>query len=162
EVVGVVEHVKIDGPRKESKPQIYKPYMSGALFDMSFTVRSKAEQVKLGATIRKEVEVLGGGRPVHSIKPMSEYVSEAMADSRFALFLLGVLAFVALALCSVGLYGVISYSVSQRMVEIGIRMALGAQSGDILKMIIGKGLALTLVGVAIGLAGSFALTRLMT
>ena len=162
EIVGVVEHVKMDGPRKESKEQMYLPYISESDFNMSFTVRSKGDPTKLSGAIRKEIESLGGGWPVNSFKTMDEYVADATADSRFALFLLGILALVALVLCSVGLYGVISYSVSQRVGEIGIRTALGAQPGDILRMVIGKGFLLTIIGVGLGLAGSFAITRLIT
>ena len=161
EVIGVVDHVKMDGPRKESKEQLYLPYISESDFHMSFTVRGSGNLMGLSAAIKQQIEPLGGGRPVNAFKMMEESVSDATADSRFALFLLSILAFVALVLCSVGLYGIISYSVSQRVAEIGIRTALGARPADILKMVIGKGLMLTLIGVALGLGGAFAITRLM-
>jgi len=162
EVIGVVEHVKVDGPRKETNGQIYLPYISESNFNMFFTVRGKGNLMSLAGTIKQQIEPLGGGRPVNAFKMMDESVANATADSRFALFLLSILAFIALVLCSVGLYGVISYSVSQRVTEIGIRTALGARPADILKMVIGKGLALTLIGVVLGLGGAFAITRLMS
>jgi len=162
EIIGVVEHVRMDGPLRESGEQIYLPYLSESNFIMTFTVRGKGDMTALVGPIRKEVEGLGGGRPINSIKMMNEYVADATADSRFALLLLSILAFVALVLCSVGLYAVMSYSVSQRVPEIGIRTALGARPADILKMIVGKGLTLTIIGVVVGLGGAFAITRLMT
>ena len=129
---------------------------------MTMIVRTKGNSVSLANAAKREVESIPDSRAVSAIKTMDEYVSDAMADTGFALLLLGILAFVALVLCAVGLYGVIAYSVNQRVAEIGIRMSLGAQPSDILKMVISKGLILTLIGVAIGVAGSFFVTRLMT
>ena len=99
--------------------------------------------------------------PVHNLRPLTDYVSDAMAQARFTLILIGIFGAIALLLTSVGLYGVISYTVSQRTHEIGIRMALGAQPRDIFKLVVGQGMVLTLIGVAVGLAASFALTRFL-
>jgi len=151
----------MDNVRDDSRPQIYVPYISAAYDGITLTVRSRGNSLSLANAARKEIESIPDSRAVSAIKIMDEYVSDAMADTSFALFLLGILAFVALVLCSVGLYGVIAYSVNQRVAEIGIRMALGAQPSDILRMVIGKGLILTLIGVAMGVAGSFFVTRLM-
>jgi putative ABC transport system permease protein len=93
---------------------------------------------------------------------MEQLVAQSVAQRRFGMFLLGMFALFAVLLAGVGIYGVMSYSVSQRTQEIGVRMALGARSNDVLRMIVGHGMSLTLFGVGIGLAGAFALTRLMT
>ncbi len=161
DVVGVVDHVKMESVRDDIRPQVYVPYAANSLDGMTLTIRTKGNSPSLANMAKNEIESIPDSRAVSAIKTMDEYVSDAMADTSFALFLLGILAGVALVLCSVGLYGVIAYSVNQRVAEIGIRTALGAQPSDILKMIIGKGLILTLIGVALGVAGSFFVTRLM-
>jgi ABC-type antimicrobial peptide transport system permease subunit len=131
------------------------------LFDLSVVVRAKTEPYALGLAVKKEIERLGTKRPVHSIRTMNEYVAQQLSETRFALTLIGLLAALALALCVVGLYSVISYTVSQRTHEIGIRVALGAQRGDVLKLVIKQGLKLTLLGIGIGLTSALALTRLL-
>ncbi len=161
EVIGVVEHTKASGFREDGQPQIYIPYSNTGLFDLSVVVRAKTEPYALGLAVKKEIERLGTKRPVHSIRTMNEYVAQQLSETRFALTLIGLLAALALALCVVGLYSVISYTVSQRTHEIGIRVALGAQRGDVLKLIIKQGLKLTLLGIGIGLTSALALTRLL-
>ncbi|MEJ7710061.1 MAG: FtsX-like permease family protein [Pyrinomonadaceae bacterium] len=116
----------------------------------------------LVAAARREVQLLDKNLPLNDIKTLDEYVSASVTSQRFITLLLTVFAAIALTLTAVGLYGVMAYSVTQRTHEIGIRMALGAQIGDVLKMIVRQGMLLTLVGIGIGLAGAFALTRLMS
>src|SRR5262249_51785222 len=115
----------------------------------------------LSTAIRNQVRSIDPNEPVNQVVPMNEQLSNSVADRRFQMLLLSVFATVALAIAAVGIYGVISYAVSQRTHEIGIRMALGAQAGDVLRMVIWRGMSLALIGVAIGLAAALALTRVM-
>ena len=161
EVIGVVQHTRRYQLHRDGRPQVYLPFWSRPAFTMSLVVRSTTDPSALVPAVRSEVRSLGSGRPVHTIRTMDEYVYDAMADSRFALVLMGIFSSIALVLSVVGIYGVISYSVSQRTHEIGIRMALGAQPRDIFKLVVGQGMVLTLIGVGVGLAASFALTRFL-
>jgi len=111
--------------------------------------------------LRAELLSMDKTLPVYALKPMTEYLSDSLSKRRFNLVLLSVFAAVALLLAAVGIYGVISYSVSQRTHEIGIRVAVGAHSIDILRLIVGQAMILTLVGIAIGIGAALALTRLM-
>jgi putative ABC transport system permease protein len=111
--------------------------------------------------VRKEVQAMDANAPVFSVVTAEEYISRSVASTRFNMTLLAVFTAVALLLTAVGLYGVISFSVSQSTHEIGIRMALGAQTADVLKLVVGQGLVLTMVGVIFGVAAAFVLTRLL-
>jgi putative ABC transport system permease protein len=112
--------------------------------------------------VRKAVWEVDKDQPVSNIRTMEDILSESIARQRFSMLLFGIFAGVALILAAVGIYGVMSYSVTQRTREIGLRMALGAQSRDVLKMVVGQGLKLVLIGVVFGLAAAFILTRLMS
>jgi putative ABC transport system permease protein len=122
-------------------------------------LRSRGDAEHLGEAVRHEVESVNPNVPVHSISSMDQIIARSVADRRFALELLGVFAAVALLLAAIGIYGVMSYSASQRLHEIGIRVALGAQRMHILRMAIGEGMQLVAIGLAIGLIGAGALTR---
>ncbi|HEV2764952.1 MAG TPA: FtsX-like permease family protein, partial [Pyrinomonadaceae bacterium] len=111
--------------------------------------------------VKREVWSVNRGLPFYSVATMEQLVSDTLRERRFGVALLGTFALLALLLAAVGLYGLISFSTSRRAHEIGVRMALGAQAGDILKMIVGEGLLLAAAGVALGAAGAFALTRFM-
>jgi predicted permease len=161
EIVGVVKHVLLSGLRDQAKPQIYLPYRSFPV-DLTLTVRTTAAPQALAAQVRKEVEGLGGRRPVHNVRAMTDYVSDTLAASRFEFTVLGVFAALALMLCAAGLYGVISYSVSQRTQEIGIRVALGARRTEILRLVIGHGLTMVGLGLAAGLFAAALLTQAMS
>jgi putative ABC transport system permease protein len=162
-IVGDVRDLALDEP---PTPEIYFPFLQNPLsesFDRSFTivVQTKSSPTSMAEPLRAELLNLDRALPVYSLKPMTEYLSESLSRRRFNLVLLSGFATVALLLAAVGIYGVISYSVSQRTHEIGIRVAVGAHSGDILKLVVGQAMILALVGITLGLLASIALTRLM-
>jgi predicted permease len=158
EIVGVVEHSRIINVREVVRPQIYLPYRLGPAADLVFTVRSEGDPLAPVAAIREEAELLGTGRPIHSVRAMDSYVAAALGDTRFTLVLMGILAAIALILSTVGIYSVITYLVRDRLHETGIRLALGASQGEIVRMNLREGFVLALVGLPIGLLGALLLT----
>jgi putative ABC transport system permease protein len=161
EIVGVVGHVKHKGLDGESRVQYYIPHSQTQNAFMSLVVRASVDPTSLTGAVRGAISGLDKDLPVFRVKTMEQFVSESMAQRRFAMALVGIFAAVALALACVGLYGVLSYSITQRSHEIGIRMALGARSADVLRLVVGHGMLLALVGVALGGVAAFLLTRLM-
>jgi putative ABC transport system permease protein len=164
EVVGVVGHVKHRGLEGESPVQYYVPYNNQAPFtvgNMYVVVRTAAEPASSAGAVRTAIQAADKEMPVFRVTTMERLVSDSMAQRRFALLLFGVFAAVALLLAAVGLYGLMSYTVTQRTHEIGIRMALGARGGDVLKMVVRQGMTLAGVGLGLGLVAAFGLTRLM-
>jgi putative ABC transport system permease protein len=128
----------------------------------TLVVRSAGNPANLAAALYSEVKALNKNLPTPKVQTMNERLSDVVAQPRFQTLLLSLFGLVTLVLVSAGIYGVVSYSVAQRTHEIGIRMALGAGRRDILRLVIGQGMNLVLAGLAIGLAGALALTRLMT
>jgi len=161
EIVGIVGDVKQYGLAQPTTMQTYEPCLQTAFSAMTLVVRADGNPAALSGAIRSEVLAIDKEQPVSRIRPLEQVVSESVAKQRFLMLLLGIFASVALVLAAVGLYGVMSYSVNQRTHEIGIRAALGAQRKDVLKLVVGQGMVLALTGAGIGLAASFALTRLM-
>ena len=162
-VVGVVGRVRMDGLRQDSnRVQGYFPYAQILGNDMTVIVKAVSDPNQMIAAVRQQVSAIDPNQPIYNIRTMNEIRAENVAPERLNLALLGLFAGVALLLAIVGIYGVMSYTVTQRTHEIGIRMALGAQAIDVLKLITRNGMRLTLIGIAIGLGGAFALTRLMT
>jgi putative ABC transport system permease protein len=166
-VIGVVNETKQRSLDVASPATVFIPLtqapegMSGVLRQSSFVLRTTGDPLLLSAAIRSEVRQLDPGLPVRNLRSMEQLVGRSIAPQRFNLSLLSLFAALGLLLAAVGIYGVMAYSVSQRTHEIGLRMALGAQARDVLKLVVKQGMALALVGVAIGLIASFALTRLM-
>jgi len=144
-----------------ARPEMYVPQAQFANAGITLLVRSSLKLESLIAPIKKEIHALDPQLPITDIKTLDEFRADSLAVPRFNTLLLGLFAGLALLLTAVGLYGVMSYSVTQRTNEIGIRLALGAQIGDVLRLIIGQGMRLVVTGVLIGLAASIALTRLM-
>jgi putative ABC transport system permease protein len=163
-IVGVVADTRRTGFEAEVRPETYLPIAQEPPGSLTLVVRAagNTDPSRLAAPVRSAVQAIDTDQPVYDIKTMNEWVSETIAQRRLNMILLGTFALVALLLAAVGIYGVMSYSVMQRTHEIGIRMALGAQRNDVLKMILGQGMGLTLIGIAIGLVGALALTRLMS
>ena len=128
---------------------------------MYLVVRTSSDSTSLAPAVRDEVWALDKDVPIGNIKTMDQLLSESVTEPRFRTTLIGMFAAIALVLAAVGIYGVMSYSVNQRTHEIGIRMALGAKSADVLKMVVRQGMTLTLIGVSIGVCAAFVLTRVM-
>jgi predicted permease len=162
EIVGVVGDVRNRTLSTESKPAYYVPQTQVPFSEMVTVVKTTGDPRGLVSAATKEVAGLDQDVPLFSVKSMEEYISASVAAPRFSTTLLSIFAGVALVLTVVGLYGVMSYSVAQRTNEIGIRMALGAQSRDVLLMIVRQGSTLILLGLGIGLAGAYALTRVIS
>jgi putative ABC transport system permease protein len=160
-VIGVVADIKHTGLNKEAAPEMYLSYLQSPEFLMTLAVKSFEQKEAVLAAIRGELAAIDPDQPLSKVALFEQLLSDSVASQRFNTLLLGLFAALALALATVGIYGVMSYSAAQRTQEIGIRIALGAQSKDILKLIVGQGLALMVAGVVVGLAASFALTRLL-
>ena len=161
EVVGVVSHVRHSNLALDGPGTIYLPYHTHGWFEMSLVVKTTVEPLTVAAGVREAVEAIDPELPVFAVRTMDDYVSDAVAPNRFALILIGVFAAVALVLASIGLYGVISYVVRQRTREIGIRIAFGAEGQNIVRLVVGQGMAMAGLGVGIGLAAAFGVTRVI-
>jgi putative ABC transport system permease protein len=163
EIVGVVGAAKYWSLSREPTPHMYFSYLQENWWSMSLVVRAQSgDPMRLAAPIRAELAAIDKNQPIHSIKPLEATVSELVAPQRFTTTLLAGFAALAAGLAAIGIYGVMSYMVTQRTREIGVRMALGAGAGDVLKMILRQGGVLAVAGVTIGLAASFAATRLIS
>ncbi|HEY0321298.1 MAG TPA: ABC transporter permease [Pyrinomonadaceae bacterium] len=168
EIVGVVRDVKHNTLLDEPTPTVYAPiYQSqeGTVAflanNMSLAVRTSSDPLAMATIIRREVREVDGDVATSNVRSMEQFMAMTIASRRFNLMLVTLFAGVALLLAATGIYAVVSYTVAQRTKEIGIRMALGARTPDVVRMILGHGLKLTLLGVAVGLAGAFILTRVI-
>ncbi|HKC62948.1 MAG TPA: FtsX-like permease family protein, partial [Pyrinomonadaceae bacterium] len=165
-VVGIVADAKGSDLSKEAQPEVYAPYrqnkFEGWSNSMMLTVRATGSPEKLLPAIREQVRSLDPDLPLADVATMDDRLSRSVSKPRFSTMLLGMFAGLALLLAAVGIYGVVAYSVTQRTHEIGIRIALGAKTSDVLKLVVNQGMMLVLIGVAIGLVGAIAVTRLMS
>jgi putative ABC transport system permease protein len=168
-VVGVVGDVKQRGLNLPSEPELFVPHLQGMTKgneepskSMGLVIKTASDPQNLADTVRRVVLSLDAEQPVADVKTMEQRLNASLAQQRFQLFLLGAFASLALLLAAIGIYGVMSYSVDQRNHEIGVRMALGASRQDMLRLILGRGLTLSLIGVGLGIAGALALTQFLT
>jgi putative ABC transport system permease protein len=161
-IVGVVGGVKHTDVKAEARPAMYVPAEQSPWETMTLVVRSSGDPTALAAALREEVSAVDKDQPLSEIATMEQIFAKAVAPQRFNLLLVSLFAALALALSTVGVYGVIAYSVTQRAQEMGVRLALGANSRDILRLVIGQAMRVSLLGVALGLVAAVALTRVMT
>jgi predicted permease len=160
-IVGVVGNIRQESLTDEVAAELYLPSTQMPMNSMMLFVRTTSEPLSLAGTVRRVVMGVDNNQPIYDVKTLSQRVSNATAASRSLTVLFSAFALLALVLGAVGIYGIVSYAVTQRTQEIGIRMALGARTGDILQLIAKHGLVLVLSGVAIGVAGALALTRFL-
>jgi putative ABC transport system permease protein len=161
EIIGVVSDIKTDGLNMPPYPEIYRPDSQLPSDDAQLIIRTKAAPETLANTVREEMGRIDRDIPLRLVRTMEGVIADTLWRARLSAWLLGLFATLAAALAAAGLYGVMSYSVNQRTQEIGLRMALGAASRDVLRMVIAEGFKLTVVGLGLGLAAAFALNRLI-
>jgi putative ABC transport system permease protein len=162
-IVGVAAEVKYRGlPQNPNPdPDVYFPLQQETVSNLYLAVRTEAEPASLTTALRSEIQKLDPNLPVYGVTTMTQRVANQTAQARFSTWLLGLFGGLALVLAAVGIYSVMSYAVAQSTREIGIRMALGANAGDVSKLVIGQGMVLALLGVALGIGAALALTQLM-
>jgi putative ABC transport system permease protein len=162
EIVGVVKDVRNQALDRDPRPMVFLPHAELPYSFMTIVARTDSDPLALAAAVKREVLAMDRDQPVAEARPMTAWLSESVARARFNTLLLAIFAAVALLLAVVGIYGVLSYSVTERSQEIGIRMALGAQREHVVRMVVGQAMILAAVGVAAGLAAAFALNRLVS
>jgi predicted permease len=161
-VVGVISDTKEYSAEKEPPIAVYYPAEQVIARNMYLVIRTTSDPVPMTAAIVKEIQAVDPEMPVYDVGSMDQRLYGSLARQRFSMFLLGVFALIALILAAIGVYGIMAYSVSQRTHEIGVRIALGARPDAILRLVIRQALILAALGIAIGLVGAFALTRVMS
>jgi len=161
-IVGVVGNIRQESITDEVTPEIYVPFAQDRMNGMTVMIRTTSDPLSIAQSLRSEVFAIDKNQPVHDVKTLAQRVDDGVAVSRSLMLLFSAFALLALVLGAVGIYGIVSYSVTQRTHEIGIRMALGARAGNVLSLIMKNGFALVLTGIAIGVGGALMLTRFLT
>src|SRR6185436_3070937 len=162
EIVGVVSDTK-SALDTDAGPQMYVPYAQDSGWgSMSLVVRTTGDPLNTSAAARGAIRSVDKGIPVYNVRTMNDVLATSVSQQRVSMLLLSAFAGVALLLAMIGIYGVTAYYVTQRTQEIGIRIALGAQVGDVMNLVLRSGMVLAIAGIALGIAGALALTRLMT
>ena len=161
EIVGVVRDVKSAGLQANTEPTYYVPATQAPLHDMSLMVRTSTEPTSIVPALRQSVWSIDPNQPISRVDTMEQIVSDSIAQPRLNMTLMALFGALSMILAAIGIYGLLSYTVTQRTQEMGIRMALGAQIGDVLRLVLKQGMALAIIGQAIGIVGALALTRLI-
>jgi putative ABC transport system permease protein len=161
EIVGVVQDVRYFGLGDELRGLVYIPHTQNTWRSMLLTVRTKSDPASLIGSLREQIWSVDKDLAIADPTTMKEALAKSVAPERFSMLLLTVFAALAMALAAVGIYSVLSYSVTQRAHEIGVRMALGARGGDVIRLVVAHGMKLTLAGIVLGVGSALALTRLM-
>lgn len=162
EIVGVVGNVRHEGLEEKINPEVYVAHAKSPWRTMTVVVRTANDPTQIVAAVQSELRSIDRDQPIFNVRTLDRVVHESLAGPRVAAAMMGVFALIALLLATIGVYAVMSYAVTQRTHEIGVRLALGAQPRDILRMIVGQGMLLTLIGLVIGLGASLLLSRTMT
>src|SRR5689334_13740427 len=160
-VVGVVGNIRQESITDEVAPEIYVPFSQMRVNGVTLMVRTTSDPLALARSVRGEVLAIDQNQPIYDVKTLAQRVGDAVAVSRSLMLLFAAFALLALVLGAVGIYGIVSYSVTQRTQEIGIRMALGARAANVLSLIMKNGLTLVLMGIVIGVGSAFGLTRFL-
>jgi putative ABC transport system permease protein len=161
EVMGVVSDVRQNGIDRDPPMQVYIPLQQEPMRSLIVVARTAGDPLAMASMIEERIHSIDKDLPVFNVRTMDQLLDESIAQQQLAMALLGSFALLALMLAAMGIYGVMSYAVTQRTHEIGVRMAMGAQPSDVLRLVVGQGLTLALIGVAVGISAALAMTRLM-